>query len=431
MHKISKTKIKPTYINLISLLLALWVVSPSIAAQEVGLLGSKVSGTYLDHQSGEVVSLVWQHSHDELYLYYKANVYLPDDKVKEMKVLKSSQVKRTIKVKFSKSEYICDFSFSADFQSFICQNPDKSKQLFKRVLSSVDKSFAYFLSKFPKDTSTKIDVTSRLKIKNPIPIELMIKFILPKYEDLLNGYIGIGLYGALDLASKNNEVKFNQARFNAFSSILSPMGGWKFHYVARLNLHENYHTLLFNFEKHTFEGVISNSTYLVNFSKSGHFIDGMNLGYKKLYFKSGSDTRRGVLNQDEIYITRKTVYKGISYLHPEHKTYFDAFKYKILSNGKIKAINERYNRPEGGYHTKDYQGYCFIGSVKASKLRLTVQMLGQERPQYFDSVSFYPGRKVFWARDNETKKVLKLQFNDSNTGFVLTHSDGKTVTFQR
>ncbi|OJJ19221.1 hypothetical protein BKI52_20635 [marine bacterium AO1-C] len=425
-------KIKRIHTNLINLILVLCIVSPGILAQKVSLLGSKIAGTYLDHQSGEVVSLIWQEASEDLSLFYKANAYLSDRKVKEMKVLKSNQAKRTLKIKFSDSEYICDFSFSADFQTFVCQNPDKSKQLFKRVSSPVNKSFTYFVSKFPKDTSTKIDVTSRLKVKNPIPIELMIKFVLSKYEDLLNAYVGIGLYGALDLISKGDGAKFDEARYNAFSTVLSPMGGWEFHYVAQLNLSENYHTLLLNLEKNTFEGVLGNSIYLVNFSKSGDFIDGINLGYKKLYYKSGSDFKRGILNKSEILITDKTVYDGLlSYLHPGQATYFGHSKYKVLSNGKIKTIIRHYARPEGMYRTKNYHGHCFIGNIKSNKLRVTLQFLEQEQPQYFESVSFYPGKKTFWVKNDETKKVLKLQFNDSNTGFILTQTNGKTVTFIR
>ncbi len=62
---------------------------------------------------------------------------------------------------------------------------------------------------------------------------------------------------------------------------------------------------------------------------------------------------------------------------------------------------------------------------------ISIQFMGQEYPDYFKPVNYYPGSQTFWIKSEETKKAWKLCFNETKTRFTLTKSNGKIVIFER
>ena len=135
----------------------------------------KIAGTYQDKKTSEIVFI--HRITGGNAIFYQANPYGSPKLVKCLKVEKLDRKQLTLKAKFKNSSYVCLFTFRSDLKSFVCKNPDGSKQTFTQVKYTWSKPFSYFVSLFPKHSVSKFNASVSLGGQTQIPIEAALKYI--------------------------------------------------------------------------------------------------------------------------------------------------------------------------------------------------------------------------------------------------------------
>ena len=209
-----------------------------------------ISGTYLDERSGEIVYLILADvgGTEPFKTYYQLNEQQAPKKAKMMEELAKDVNRLWMKAKFHQSNYICEFTFAPDFETFTCKNPDGSKQVFKRNSLPARKSFNYFLAQFPKTPLQQpIDIAKMTKKDKPILIEWAIKFIINQDEGLSNDLL------PENKSSFTQTQKMDYKRRMMLDKLLNGQGfrSVSFAYIGRISLSNQFISVLFSINQKT------------------------------------------------------------------------------------------------------------------------------------------------------------------------------------
>jgi len=300
---------------LASLVICLHIVSTTQAQAQLNPENfyQKIRGLYQDKKTNEVVFV----SHDHEF-FYQPNPYCLNNQVKTMKERSLDIKQKRLQVQFTKSTYRCTFIFAANFQSFICINPDGSRQTFQRVDQVIHKPFAYFLALFPTHTGKQYRVLPKPAYSKQLPLQIAYEFIMRTYDP------------------------YNLKKSRLYRLFLSTPQATKWHYmgkntlyaVKRLYLNPNFYSLLIHQRGVGKSGEATyDMTELCNFDSSGKQLGSLVVGRILIGFKSHESHITSIIKGSQIKVQDKD-YNGLYSKNktPKVQTSF----YTLLPNGKFK-----------------------------------------------------------------------------------------------
>jgi len=409
----------------------------------------KIAGTYLDNRTGEIVHLLWTIRKKRLVMLYQANdTQFPHQKKLMIQKLVNTK-KRLMKVQFYNSDYVCEFTFSRDFQSFICKNPDNSQQLFKKNTLPSRKSFADFLAKFPNTFPSGVAVSvPPVPTKSTImPSEVAIKFLLGQNQALR------------EFSSRSNYEYFPATYTQQLSDSRLVLLGIRerdqhtpqmasLHYVARLYLRDDCYSVLFSIKTITNQSLKSNRTYLANFSKSGRLMDLVVVG-SLINDNSTHTTYRGWIDGETIKVKVSSTYKvadiNASSIQTTSKTYQEKseIEYFVDEGGKLEQMNrffediagryipQKYSPTASGvyYIKKDSNGHYSVQIVAFSQGHFAVNHFVSVRYEKPGENDLWDGR--LWLKNRESGHLWGLEFSANNTKLKAIQTNGMDITWHR
>ncbi|HAS41472.1 MAG TPA: hypothetical protein DCS93_13405 [Microscillaceae bacterium] len=409
----------------------------------------KIAGTYLDARTGEIVHMLWVAKKERLVMLYQANeTQLPHQK-KLMIQRAIDARKRFLKVQFYKSQYVCEFTFSADFQSFRCKNPDNSQQLFKRNDLPSRTSFADFLAQFPTiyPTGTVVNIPPVPAKSKIMPPEIALKFLLTQDQELREfsnraNYTFYSTTHAQQLSDSRLVLNGLRERDQHSAQIAS------FRYIARLQIRDDCYSVLFGVKSITNHDIKTDRTYLANFSKTGQLM-GLEVVGSLVQDDYTHTTYKGWIDQETIKVRVSSAYK-VEHLNntgikAPGKTYQEVseIEYFVDEGGKLEQMNRFFEDIAGRYIPEENSpmasGIHYI--KKESDKRYSLQVIafsqGSFAVAHFTSVRYekpgeddsWDGR--LWLKSQENGSLLGLEFSANNTKLKVIQKNGMDITWYR
>lgn len=288
----------------------------------------KIAGTYLDAKTQEIVFI------HKGSMFYQPNPYSHQSQVKWMTVLQLDTNRRFVKIKFAGSNYVCEFSFTLDYQKFVCKNPDGSKQTFKRVKSLINKPFSYFVKLFPRHIGTSYHSPTHLKYFKKIPIEIAAHFLSAQGINITGGLIKNAVYDV-----KNEKHALDQGAFKKLISALGYYEKYTFYIIKSIPVSDQFYTLVFKAKGDIYGENMIDLIYLANFSKNGQLIDLIEFGGEQRSFV-GNRKLSGYINKDSVVVNDVGNYLGPEVNANSQPKYNKVIRYQILPTGKIKKTSK-------------------------------------------------------------------------------------------
>ena len=405
-----------------------------------------IAGTYLDEQSGEIVCLLFK-TYESIKMCYQANEQQVPSKTKVMEELVKNVQRRWMKIRFRNSNYICEFTFAPDFETFICKNPDGTEQLFKKKLLPTRKSFAYFLDQFPKPfasiTSNALQVPPVPASTKPMPIELAMKFLVSQSEGLrqaVNRYVYL-------LEPVPFLQQLHDTRWILYGKSLNEYVQASFHYVAQLQIRTDCYSVLFSVQIQKEKDKTEVLTYLANFDKSGK-LTGLAVAASSLkeseLLSAGTIVKKGTgrITKDALEVKTLGHYeecKGYTKTSNKNALPFQEIgkeEYFIDERGILVQTNRFYEDITGRYEnpkTANYHGAGLALYIKKEPGRRYsgTQVLfayGRLSRISLDFMHYELSKKEeqwgskLWLREQGTGSVWVLGFNANHTHLKIIKS---------
>ncbi|HAS44076.1 MAG TPA: hypothetical protein DCS93_26600 [Microscillaceae bacterium] len=401
-----------------------------------------ISGTYLDERSGEIVYLILADigGVEPFKMYYQLNEQQAPKKAKMMKELTKDINRLWIKVKFHQSNYICEFTFAPDFDTFTCKNPDGSTQVFKRNMLPARKPFSYFLAHFPKaPLQQPVDITKMTKKGKPIPIEWAIKFIINQNENLSN-----------DLLPENKSAftqtqKMDYKRRMILDKLLNGQGfrSISFYYIGQVFLSNQFSSVLFRVSGHPHYEAASDDIYLANFTKSGELLGVASISYVMFNYVYSSTEAKGTISKNKISIEAITKYGKVAQAMiatekgekmGEVLQEQEIIRYTIAPSGQIKRQQRFFKGFPGKFYDKIGFPTCWLTKIKGEfeAMILTIENeedKGKETKLKF--VKLEPAQRLLHMNNPKDDQIWKFQFNETKTSLKIIKPDGTFLMLKR
>lgn len=389
-----------------------------------------ISGTYIDTKTSELVFI--QGLDNQLVMFYQTNPYAQPAKVKVMERLGFSDKRRWLKMQFRQSKYVCEFTFTPDFQRFICKNPDGSKQQFIRKTEVVKRPFAYFLKQFPLLESSQFAAKFDDNKSSKMPLEVAYKYLIS--QDI--SFIPIDFDAKTNPQKKLQASKFYLYRDTPQANVFYAQGQFSFYYLNRLQVNSQFHTLLFRVKGWAYMEVGIDMIFVANFTKTGKLIDARAVSYQMLNHINSKIIAQGIIDKNTIKIEEThTLYQGS--LNEKRKEIKQPAKieYVIAPNGKITLKNARFEGINGNFKSYNHPyAYTFYINYY-SKDNIQAGGFPDEDCKCYVfrtlKLSSYDAQKGLLLLENKSKEIIKIQFNKANTEFLLTKPNGGTIRFRR
>ncbi|OJJ23918.1 hypothetical protein BKI52_06090 [marine bacterium AO1-C] len=401
-----------------------------------------ISGTYLDESSGEIVYLILANigGVEPFKIYYQANEQQAPKKAKMMEELTKDVNRLWMKAKFHNSNYICEFTFAPDFETFTCKNPNGSKQTFKRNSLPARKPFNDFLAQFPKTTLRQpIDIAKMPKKGKAIPVEWVIKYIINQDEGFANSLM------------PESDVKFTQMqkmdykRRMMLDKLLNGQGfrSTSFYYTGRISLSNRFISVLFRSEGHPHYEAAFDDIYLANFTKSGKLLGVAPVSYALFNYVYSATEAKGFVSKGKVRVEAITKYgESMQKLVAESKgekvvevlQEQEVSQYTITPSGQIKRQQRFFKGFPGKFYVKTGFSNCWLEKTKG-EFKATVLIVqnredkGKETKLKF--VRFEPTRSLFYMKNPKDDQTWKLQFNQTKTSVTITKPDGTSLKLTR
>lgn len=226
----------------------------------------KIQGLYQDFKTSEVVFIYAYIEKPDMF--YQPTPYCSNAQIKVMKETSTNVNKNQLNIRFMNSNYRCTFIFGRRYRSFICINPDGSRQTFRRVNQVIHRNFSYFLSFFPTHPTSQYQASPRSPSGKKLPIQVAWKFISQQHLDSSSSDVQIYSHASLhSFYSSLPSAPYHTYGYNAYYAL------------KRLSLHPDFYTLVIREAGQVSGGeargyIIS----LYNFSKQGRLIDQVQIG---------------------------------------------------------------------------------------------------------------------------------------------------------
>ena len=401
-----------------------------------------ISGTYLDERSGEIVYLIWAYvgGTEPFKMYYQVNEQQVPKKAKMMEELTKDVNKLWMKVKFHQSNYICEFTFASNFETFTCKNPDGSTQLFKRNPLPAQKSFNSFLTQFPKTSPRQpIDVTKIPKKGKPMPVEWAIKFLINQDKGLSNDLLPD------NKSELTQKQKMDYKRRMMLDKLLNKQGFrfTSFYYIGRMFLSNQFVSVLFRSIGHPHYEAASDDIYLANFTKAGKLLGVESVSYTLFNYVHSSTEAKGTISQNKISIEAITKYgKAMQEMVVTKKDEKmgevlqeeEVLSYTIKPSGQMKRQQRFFKGFPGKFYDKTGFPICRLEKIKGKfeAVILTIQNKedrGKETKLKF--AKFEPTKSLLYLKNPQDNQTWKFQFNATKTSLKVIKPDGTFLMLKR
>lgn len=405
-----------------------------------------ISGTYLDERSGEIVNLVWTKigGMAPFNMYYQVNEQQAPQKTKIMEELAKDVNRLWMKVKFYKSNYICEFTFTPDFEGFTCKNPDGSQQVFKRNPLPARQPFSRFVGQFPAmSLSQPIDITQIPKQGKPIPVEWAIKYLVNQDRGLSKELI------FENDEAKTQEQKMDYKRCMMLGKFVNRAGfrSIRFYYVGRITLSDRFISVLFRAKGNPHFEAGFEDLYLANFSKTGKLLGLQGLSYTMFNYIYSSTKATSTLTKSSIKIEAVTDYgksmqalvmaneskkgkdKKVEKALEEHCTTI----YRILPSGRIERQQRFFDDVLGKFHDQSYYPMCVVQKTAEGEFKaLYITRQGEkEKTVQLKLIKFDPTTYRLDLKNKKDGQIWKLQFNPSKTSVTITRPNQHSLVLIR
>lgn len=401
------------------IIIVLTVIALQVNAQFLSDFEAKMQGVYLDQKTNELVYLYSLNS-----MFYMSKPNFTYKSVKIMYVEREDTAKRKLHIKFHKSDYVRDFEFAPDFQSFVCIKPDGKKQLFRRVEKPpIKMSFSQFVNQFPLAGRNlqllKQPITTRI-----IPIEVVMKFLIRDEQAPFSVF-----WSKMSRQDVRREL-YQAAALNYHPSMYTSM--FVYNYFKRLPVSNQFYTLLLDVSESIGRNTGAHYIYLVNFTRQGKLIDYVPVKYERLIWMYTSTKTTGNIVGNKIEVKEVSSYT-IAHSNDARQIY-TTFKYKILPDGHIQLAQKWSSNTAGLYPGVNNDHQLFI---KEDKLQAEFAIYyGEktadlEQTQALKIIQNNEAAGRFLVQAPNSKQTWSLRFSPNREQVILLKGNGVSQRFRR
>ncbi|MDX2303745.1 MAG: hypothetical protein NW226_13150 [Microscillaceae bacterium] len=275
------------------------------------------------------------------------------------------------------------------------------------------------LAELPFQTDEKYE------IQDTIPANIVIKHILDaSQESSPENFKELWENEEIkEITRKGLEDRYINVENNAFAVL-------NFGFVNKLEISQNYHTVIFKYIPTFMEGYYS-YTYLANYNLEGKLIDVVRIGGLAAYVDMQNKWTATVHKNGKIEVQGQAVKKGEMFGQSED--FIENFEQNFQSDdqGNIELIKEKYSSFSGSFKAKN----------KGEVLRIEeffdqVNILYQESAdisseQSLDIIEIDKDKNKIIAQFPNSPEQIIITYNADRTAFTCKNESGKTLEYIR
>jgi hypothetical protein len=255
-----------------------------------------------------------------------------------------------------------------------------------------------------------------------IPSQLVISQILEPAEQIQSG--AFGDFWGTEPSKKETREALNHRFIDPDKNIFRVLN---FGFVNRLNLNENFYSLVFKIVPTEMEGSYS-YTYLANYSKSGQFVDAVQIGGVAGYVDFESKWESKIKPSGKIELNTTTIKRGGMEDGSQDFTEYATLQYELADKGNFTILSEKYTGFSGNFKNPHTQEYVYIEEFSNGDVQIAFQAPKQDRQQ-LEVIDFDKSKSQITAQTEAGKKMVFTFDMDKKT--MVCALNGKASSFVR
>lgn len=260
-----------------------------------------------------------------------------------------------------------------------------------------------------KTQSLPYSPPNQYTLRDTIPAEVVVENILEAAEEVESPVFDV-LWGdkhVKELTRKGLKDRFIDISRNRFAVV-------NFGYLKKLNLNDNYYSLVFHYIPSYMEGQYM-YTYLANYTKKGEFIDAVHIGGLEMYVDMETEWNSEI-TQEGIEVTSKTVKRGEIHGTSEDFIETAALNYEVQEDGQVLLIKADYSGFSGKF--KD---------IKSKEVVLVDEFPNEVIISYRNSKEYGTEKQLEVVNVDKKKNWIIAKYPGSNESCVLKYDKNKAA----